>query len=62
MFVEEYGWTWPSILDPDRVRARTLGADYQPHFVLVDADGRVVASHDGGADEEIWSGLLARLP
>jgi hypothetical protein len=61
-FVDRYGWTWPSILDPERARARTLGAEYQPHFVLVDAEGRIVASHEGGGDDAIWAGLLARLP
>ena len=60
--MEQYGWTWPSILDPDRERARTLGADYQPHFILVDGEGRIAATHEGGADEEIWTSLLAKLP
>jgi hypothetical protein len=60
--VDEYGWTWPSILDPDRARARRLGADYQPHFILVDAEGGIVASHEGGADEGIWAAMLAQLP
>jgi hypothetical protein len=60
--VETYGWTWPSILDPDRARARTLGADYQPHFILVDADGRIAGSHEGGGDAETWAALLAKLP
>jgi hypothetical protein len=60
--VDRYGWTWPSILDPERERARALGATYQPHFVLVDADGRVVASHEGAGDEEVWKSLVAQLP
>jgi hypothetical protein len=48
--------------DPERARARELGADYQPHFVLVDADGRIADTWEGGADEEVWSGMLAQLP
>jgi hypothetical protein len=60
--VERFGWTWPSILDPERDRARALGATYQPHFVLVDAEGRVVASHEGGGDEGVWEELVAKLP
>lgn len=61
-FVERYGWMWPSIQDPDRERARSLGASYQPHFVLVDGDGRIVASHEGRGDAEIWAALVAQLP
>jgi hypothetical protein len=60
-FVEEYGWTWPSIHDPLRERARKLGADYQPHFIVVDEEGRIVTRHAGGGDEEIWEALVARL-
>jgi hypothetical protein len=60
-FVEEYGWTWPSIHDPERERARKLGADYQPHIVLVDAEGRIVARHEGGGDAEIWEALVGQL-
>ena len=60
--MDEYGWTWPSILDPARERARRLGADYQPHFVLVDAEGGIVTSHEGGGDAETWAAMLARLP
>lgn len=61
-FVERYGWAWHSIRDPERERARSLGATYQPHFVLVDAAGRIVASHEGGGDEAVWDALLAQLP
>ena len=61
-FVERYGWTWPSIQDPERERARSLEASYQPHFVLVDGDGRIVASHEGRGDAEIWAALVAQLP
>jgi hypothetical protein len=61
-FVERYGWDWPSISDPERVRARTLGATYQPHVFVVDAEGRIVASHEGRGDTEIWESLAAQLP
>lgn len=61
-FVERYGWTWPSISDPARARARKLGADYQPHVIAVDAKGRIVASHEGGGDEASWAALAAQLP
>ena len=61
-FVERYGWTWPSIRDTERDRARALGATYQPHFVLVDAEGRIVDSWEGGGDEDVWERMVARRP
>ena len=36
-FVDRYEWSWVSVQDPLRERARKLGATYQPHFILVDA-------------------------
>ena len=45
--MERYSWTWPSIRDPARERARRVGADYQPHFVLIDAEGRIVDAWEG---------------
>jgi peroxiredoxin len=61
-FVERYGWTWPSISDPERERARRLGADYQPHVIVVDAEGRIVTTYEGGGDAATWEGLAAELP
>jgi peroxiredoxin len=61
-FVERYGWTWPSISDPDRERARRLGADYQPHVIVVDSEGRIVTSLEGRGDQESWEALAAQLP
>jgi hypothetical protein len=60
-FIEQYGWTWPSIQDPGRVRARRLGANYQPHVFVVDAEGRIVGSHEGGGDAAAWESLAARV-
>jgi hypothetical protein len=48
--------------DPDRTRARPLGADYQPHFILVDAEGRIVDTWEGGGEADIWEAMLAKLP
>lgn len=61
-FVERYGWSWPQMRDPERARARTLGATYQPHFILLDARGGIVDSLEGGGDAELWSVMLAKLP
>jgi len=61
-FMQRYGWTWPSIVDPQRRRAKKLGADYQPFVAVIDADGRIVATYAGGGEKSIWEGLIARLP
>jgi len=61
-FVDENDWSWDSMQDPERKRARLLSATYQPHFVLVDADGAIVDSHEGGGDDGVWEAMLAKLP
>lgn len=61
-FVRRYGWTWPSILDPERALSKQLGADYQPYVAVLDAEGRIVATYAGGGDAETWESLVARLP
>ena len=48
--------------DPERERARLLGATYQPHFVLVDADGAIVDSHEGGGDADGLGGDAGKAP
>jgi hypothetical protein len=48
--------------DPRRERARTLGATYQPHFILLDAEGGVVDTLEGGGDAGSWQAMLAKLP
>lgn len=57
MFVERYGWEWPSIRDPERRLARSLGADYQPHVFVIDPEGRLVGAFEGGGDEATWESL-----
>ena len=62
-FVAGYQWSWPrSIQDPERMRARLLGADYQPHFILDDAKGRIADTIGGPRREAVWETMLARLP
>jgi cytochrome c biogenesis protein CcmG, thiol:disulfide interchange protein DsbE len=61
-FIQRYGWTWPSIVDPERRRATQLGAEYQPYVAVIDADGRIVASYAGGGEASTWEALVARLP
>jgi Ca2+-binding RTX toxin-like protein len=60
-FVDKYGWDWPSIHDRERLRARALGATYQPHVVAIDARGRIVGRHKGGGVRQDWEELAAKL-
>lgn len=59
--MERYRWTWPSIQDRARERARSLGAEYQPHVFVVDEDGRIVGSFEGGGDDADWEALAERV-
>jgi peroxiredoxin len=60
-FVSKYEWTWPSIVDPARERAKRLGADWQPAVFVVDEQGRVVAEHLGAGDAATWEALAEAL-
>lgn len=61
-FVAEKGWDWPQIKDPNREIARRIGATYQPYVALLDAEGTVVATLDGGGERELWEAMIDRLP
>ena len=60
-FLEEKGWDWPQIQDPDRELARELGATYQPFVALLDARGEIVATLDGRGEADDWENMLKRL-
>lgn len=59
-FVEEFGWTFPSLVDPDRRIAAQLGASYQPVYALLDADGNLVARTLSGTPSG-WAAMLSAL-
>ncbi len=61
-FLKQYGWTWPSISDPQRVLAKRLGATYQPAVILIDAKGRFVAGFQGRGTPALWNALARKLP
>jgi len=42
--------------------ARSIGAEYQPHVILFDAQGEVAGRFEGGGTEADWERLAARLP
>jgi cytochrome c biogenesis protein CcmG, thiol:disulfide interchange protein DsbE len=60
-FLEKYGWTWPSLSDPDTELAGSLGLFGHPAIALLDENGVVVARHVGGGDEATWEALAADL-
>ncbi len=59
--MRRYGWTWPSIRDPNRTLARRLGATYQPAFFLIDARGRLVGGFQDAGTAARWNALVAQL-
>ena len=60
-FVKKYSWTWPSIVDPQRTRARRFGVTYQPAVLLVDAQGRFVGGFQGRGTPALWNNLKGKL-
>jgi hypothetical protein len=43
------------------VLAKRLGADYQPFVALLDANGDIVATLDGGGTDAAWAAMLEQL-
>jgi len=60
-FLKRYGWTWPSISDPQRSLARRFGVQYQPAVILIDAKGRFVAGFEGYGTPARWNELRNKL-
>jgi hypothetical protein len=60
-FVSQYGWTWPSLADPDTELAGSLGLYGHPAVAVLDENGLVVARHIGGGDAETWEALADEL-
>jgi cytochrome c biogenesis protein CcmG/thiol:disulfide interchange protein DsbE len=60
-FVERYGWSWPSLADPDVELAGSLELFGHPAVAVLDENGVVVARHIGGGDEATWEALADEL-
>jgi thiol-disulfide isomerase/thioredoxin len=60
-FLDEYGWSWPSLSDPDTELAGALGLFGHPAIAVVDEDGVVVARHVGGGGDGTWEALAQEL-
>ena len=59
--MEDYGWTWHSLSDPDVELAGALELYGHPAVAVLDEDGEVVARHIGGGDAETWAALADEL-
>ena len=60
-FLRKYGWTWPSLADPDVELAGSLGLFGHPAVAVLDENGIVVARHVGGGDAATWEALADEL-
>ncbi|EHO74563.1 hypothetical protein HMPREF9140_00217 [Prevotella micans F0438] len=54
--VDEYGWTYDVLLDPNSDFKRALGIQMIPYVIIVDGSGNIVYKHNGyteGAENEL---------
>ena len=54
--VDNHGWTYDVLLDPNSDLRRTFGGELIPYVVICDGQGNVVYKHNGytdGAEEEL---------
>jgi cytochrome c biogenesis protein CcmG/thiol:disulfide interchange protein DsbE len=60
-FLRRYGWTFPSLLDPDGVVGARYGLVGLPTTVLLDARGHIAARLTGEQSERTLARALASL-
>ena len=54
--VDNHGWPYEVLLDPNSEFKRALGIQMIPYVLIVDGDGNIVYKHNGyteGAEEEL---------
>lgn len=54
--VDEYGWEYEVLLDPNSEFKRALGIQMIPYVLIVDGNGKIVYKHNGyteGAEQEL---------
>jgi thiol-disulfide isomerase/thioredoxin len=59
-FYEKYGWTFPSVFDPDGQIAGELGLQGTPTTIFLDREHREVARIVGETDEAGFAGGLEK--
>ena len=55
-FVDNHGWEYDVILDPNSDFRRALGVAMIPHVFIIDGNGKIAFSHNGyteGAEQEL---------
>lgn len=62
-FVDEYGLTFPVVIDPTGATERRFGTEYLPTTVLIDREGRIRATEIGGRDwdQDPYIGMIESL-
>ncbi|CRH74653.1 Redoxin [Chlamydia trachomatis] len=54
--VDQYGWEYEVLLDPNSDFKRAMGVQMIPYVLICDGDGKVVYKHNGytdGAENEL---------
>ncbi len=54
--VDNHGWTYDVLLDPNSDFCKALGIQLIPYTLIIDGDGKIVYRHNGyseGAEEEL---------
>lgn len=60
--VDENGWEYEVLLDPNSEFKRALGIQMIPYVLVLDGKGNIIYRHNGyteGAEEEIYNALLS---
>jgi peroxiredoxin len=50
--VDQLGWPYEVLLDPNSELKRALGVQLIPYTLIVDGDGKIVYKHSGYVDGE----------
>lgn len=58
-WIDEFGWDFPVVDDPEGSIAGSLGVYGHPVKVVLDAGGRVAATAYGAGDAAAWDDLIA---
>ena len=63
-FVNQKGWEYEVLLDPNSEFKRLMGVSDPPHVFVVDGNGNIVWNHQGyveGSEEEIYEAVLKAM-
>ena len=61
-FVRKYGMEFPVLVDPESTFMKSQMLDSLPTSILVGKDGKIMALHIGGMDDQIFQNeILAKM-